>query len=93
MAELSKEDIILANKIAKRIKQLRIQSTGVKQIDFANKYNIDRQIVSRWESLIVVDPKTGKPKGRGVTIYTVEKFCKLLGITLKDFFNDPIFLK
>lgn len=64
MAELSKEDIILANKIARRIKQLRIQSTGAKQIDFANKYNIDRQIVSRWESLIVVDPKTGKPKGR-----------------------------
>lgn len=91
MAELSKEDIVLANKVADRIKELRIQSTGIKQIDFANKYNIDRQIVSRWESPLKIDSKTGKIKGRGITIYTVNKFCNLIGITLKDFFDDPMF--
>lgn len=91
MAELSKEDIILANKIAERIRQLRIKHYGPKPIDFANTHNVDRQLISRWESEIIMDNTTGKPKGRGVAIYTVNKFCKLIGIPLKDFFDDAIF--
>lgn len=91
MAKLSKEDIRLANKIADRIKQLRISSTGDIQADFAKKHGLDKQLVSRWESHIKIDPKSGKNKGRGLTIYTIEKFCELLDISLSDFFDDDLF--
>lgn len=76
MAELEKEDIILKNKIADRIQSLRIK-TGLSQSEFAQKHDIDRQIVNRWES----------NNKRGITIYTINKFCNMLGITLKDFFD------
>lgn len=77
MAELEKEDIILKNQIAERIKFLR-NRTGLTQTEFANKHEIERQILNRWEST------TNK---RGVTIYTIKKFCNMLGISLKDFFD------
>lgn len=77
MAELDKEDIILKNKIADRIQSLRIE-TGLSQSEFAQKHDIDRQIINRWES------NTNK---RGITIYTINKFCKMIGISLKDFFD------
>ncbi|MBC5836709.1 helix-turn-helix domain-containing protein [Flavobacterium muglaense] len=76
MAELEKDDIILKNKIADRIQSLRIK-TGLTQSEFAQKHDIDRQIINRWES----------NNKRGVTIYTINKFCNMLGITLKDFFD------
>lgn len=77
MAELDKEDIILKNKIAERIQLLRIK-TGLSQSEFAQKHDIDRQIINRWES---------NNNKRGVTIYTIKKFCNMLNITLKDFFD------
>ncbi|MBE0392036.1 helix-turn-helix domain-containing protein [Flavobacterium sp. PL002] len=77
MAELEKEDIILKNKIADRIQFLRIE-TGLSQSEFAQKHDIDRQIINRWESTI---------NKRGITIYTINKFCKMIGISLKDFFD------
>ena len=58
MGRLTKEDTILQNKIAERIKFLRIK-TGLSQSEFAKKYDIDRQILNRWE---------GKNNKRGVTI-------------------------
>lgn len=76
MAELEKEDIILKNKIAERIQSLRIK-TGLSQSEFAQKHDIDRQIVNRWES----------NNKRGITIYTINKFCNMIGISLKDFFD------
>jgi len=76
MAELEKEDIILKNKIAERIQSLRIK-TGLSQSEFAQKHDIDRQIVNRWES----------SNKRGITIYTINKFCNMIGISLKDFFD------
>ncbi len=76
MAELEKEDIILKNKIADRIQSLRIK-TGLSQSEFAQKHDIDRQIINRWES----------NNKRGITIYTINKFCKMIGISLKDFFD------
>lgn len=91
MAKLSKEDIQLANKIADRIKKLRISNTGEIQIDFVKKYNIDKQLISRWESHVKIDQNSGKTKGRGLTIYTIEKFCKLIDISLSEFFDDNIF--
>ena len=91
MSELSKENMILANKIARRIKDLREADTGPKQMDFVRKYNVEKQTISRWESYIRVDKNTGSRSGRGITIYSVEEFCKLIGITLMDFFNDDLF--
>lgn len=77
MAELDKEDIKLKNKIAERIQFLRIK-TGLSQSDFAKKHDIDRQILNRWEST---------NNKRGVTIYTINKFCKMIGISISEFFN------
>ncbi|UPT69965.1 MAG: helix-turn-helix domain-containing protein [Flavobacterium sp. JAD_PAG50586_2] len=77
MAELDKEDIFLKNQIADRVQYLR-NKTGLSQTDFAKKHDIDRQIINRWES------KTNK---RGITIYTIKKFCNMLGISLKEFFD------
>ena len=81
MAEMTKEDIELKIKIAERIEFLRVK-TGLSQTDFAKKYDIDRQIINRWEST--------KNK-RGVTIYTIKKFCNMVDITLKDFFDHENF--
>jgi len=81
MAELTKEDTILKIKIAERIQSLRLK-TGLSQTDFAEKHHIDRQLINRWESL--------KNK-RGVTIYTIQKFCKMINVTLQDFFDDETF--
>ena len=58
---------------------------------FKRKYNVEKQIISRWESQIKIDENTGKKSGRGITIYTVDEFCKIIGITLKDFFDDDLF--
>ena len=93
MSGLSEEDIILANKIADRIRELRIRATGDKQIDFVKEYNIEKQDISRWENYVSKDKETGKVKGRGITIYTVSKFCDAVGITLKDFFDHASFRK
>jgi len=77
MAELSKDDIILKNLIALRVKELRA-ITGFTQSEFAKEYGIDRQILSRWEST---------NNKRGITIYTIKKFCDMIGISLEDFFR------
>lgn len=81
MAELTPEDIILKNKISERIKTLR-EGTGLTQIDFAKKHDIDRQHINRWEN---------PNNKRGVTVYTVKKFCQMLGISLKEFFDSKLF--
>ncbi|HDZ04396.1 hypothetical protein LCGC14_0205510 [marine sediment metagenome] len=91
MSELSKENVALANKIAKRIKALRQEDTGMKQMDFVRKYNVEKQTISRWESQIKIDDNTGKRSGRGITIYSVSEFCNIIGITLTDFFDDDLF--
>lgn len=93
MSKLSEENIILANKIADRIKNLRILYAGKKQIDFVEKYNVEKQEISRWENHVKRNKKTGKIEGRGITIYTIEKFCNLIGITLNGFFDDDLFRK
>jgi len=80
MAELSRDDIDLKNKIADRIKFLRMK-TGLSQSDFARRHDIDRQILNRWES---------KNNKRGVTIYTISRFCKMVNMTLKDFFDFDV---
>ena len=81
MSKLNNEDIDLRNQITQRLINLR-ESTGLSQSDFAKLHDLDRQQVNRWESF---------ESERGVTIYTIKRFCSLLKITLHEFFNDPLF--
>jgi DNA-binding XRE family transcriptional regulator len=83
MAELSKEDIIFKNKIAQRIETLRLQ-TGLNQTKFAERHDIERQTINRWESQITK---------RGVNIHTVRKFCKMINISLSNFFDSDEFVE
>jgi len=78
MGALDKTDIQLREKISKRITALR-KATGKNQSAFSKEAQIDRQTQNRWE------------KGRGATIYTINKLCIEIGITLKEFFDDPMF--
>lgn len=81
MSKLTKDDIELRNKITQRLINLR-KSTGLSQSEFAKLHEIDRQQVNRWESF---------ESERGVTIYTIQRFCALIKITLQEFFDDPLF--
>ena len=64
--------------LSKRLKELRIQS-GKTQETFAHEAGWDKQSYNRNE------------KGKGTTIYTINKVCSELGITLKEFFDSPLF--
>lgn len=75
---LDKVDAELRKKIALRIKELR-ESSGKNQTQFAYELGVDKQSLYRLE------------KGRGATIYTINRFCKTLGITLGQFFDSSIF--
>lgn len=80
-AKLDEIDIQLKDKIAKRIKELR-KSTGKKQNHFASEdMESDKQILHRLES------------GRGASIYSINKICRVMDITLTEFFNSPLFLE
>ena len=80
MGALNEGDILLKNQIADRIKFLRA-NTGLSQSEFAKKFEIDRQILNRWEST---------NNKRGLTIYTIAKFCDFVGVSLKDFFDFDV---
>lgn len=54
----------------------------LKEIILKVKANIDRQHINRW-----VNPNSN----RGISIYSLNKFCKTLGISLKYFFDSPLF--
>lgn len=83
MSKLTGEDIKLREQITQRLIDLR-EATGLNQSDFAKAHLIDRQQVNRWESF---------EAHRGVTIYTIKKFCalSLINISLQQFFDDPLF--
>jgi transcriptional regulator with XRE-family HTH domain len=76
--ELDNTDIKLRKQIALRLKELR-EFSGKNQTQFAYNYGKDKQTQNRLE------------KGRGATIYSINKFCKAIGITLSEFFNSPLF--
>lgn len=78
MGALDKTDLALKRKIADRITMLRVQ-TGKGLSKFAKDTLKDRQSQHRWE------------KGRGASIYTINKFCLQIGISLRDFWNDAMF--
>jgi len=76
--QLDKADQELKRRIAQRIKELRVES-GEKLTEFAYNYGKDKQSLHRMES------------GKGATIYSINKFCKTVGITLSHFFDSPLF--
>ena len=77
---LDKIDIELRDKIAERIKELR-ESSGKTQTEFALELGIDKQTLHRLET------------GRGATIYSINKFCKVKGISLGEFFSSALFVE
>lgn len=81
MKGLDKENIVFNRKISQRLKSLREKEHPI-QAQFAKEHHLDRQILSRWEN---ANDK------RGISIHTIRRFCGLINITLKDFFDDEIF--
>ena len=77
MRKLDKEDIEIKNKIALRMKILR-EETGKIMSEFASDTDKDKQSQYRWEK-------------KGASILTINKFCKEIGISVFDFFNDKLF--
>jgi hypothetical protein len=78
--KLDKIDLELKKKIALRIRQLR-EASGKNQTQFAYHYGKDKQTQHKLEV------------GRGATVYSINKFCKALGINLSEFFDSPLFEK
>jgi transcriptional regulator with XRE-family HTH domain len=79
-AKLDDIDEMLKEKIGKRFVEIRKKS-GKNQVAFAYDSGRDKQSYNKNE------------KGKGATIYTINKFCIENGITLKEFFDSPIFDK
>ncbi len=82
MAKLKPEDIAFNKKTALRIKELRLRA-NLSQSKFAETHFIDRQMISRWENI---------NDQRGVSIHTINRFCKMINISLKEFFDSDAFL-
>lgn len=81
MTRLSQEEVIFRDKIKQRITDL-LKEKGLSQSKYAILSDDDRQAINRWTNL---------NNNRGVSIYTIRKFCMFLDISLSEFFNDEIF--
>ncbi|APY10452.1 transcriptional regulator [Seonamhaeicola sp. S2-3] len=81
MAEERHDDIIFNKKVADRIKELRIKINPI-QAHFARDNYIDRQLLNRWEN---------QNDKRGISIHSIRRFCNMINISLKDFFDDERF--
>jgi transcriptional regulator with XRE-family HTH domain len=79
-AKLDNIDIQLRLAIAKRFEEIR-KVSGKTQEAFAHESGRDKQSYNKNE------------RGKGATIYTVNKFCIENNITLKQFFDSPLFGK
>lgn len=78
-AKLDEVDLKLKAQIAQRFKELR-ESSGKTQQNFAHSSGRDKQSYNRNET------------GKGATIYSVNKFCLENELTLKEFFDSPLFV-
>jgi DNA-binding XRE family transcriptional regulator len=81
MGKLRQEDIVLRDQIKLRLKELREKASQNKS-DLSKGIDIDRQNFQAWEKLDTT---------RGMSIYSIDRVCKVLGITLKDFFDSDVF--
>jgi transcriptional regulator with XRE-family HTH domain len=78
-APLDGIDIQLREAVAKRFKEIR-EEIGVTQEALAHSSGRDKQSYNKNE------------RGKGATIYTINKFCIENSISLKYFFDSPLFL-
>lgn len=81
MPKLTEEDNQLKGRIKSRIKNI-LNEKDLNQADYALESDTDRQSVNR----LVNDNNI-----RGISIYTINRFCKVIKISLDEFFNDPLF--
>ena len=79
MPQLDAIDEELRKRISQRMKDLRIQHK-LSQSAVAYEYDKEKQAQNRWER-----------GSRGASIYTINKFCMALGISISDFFDAEIF--
>ncbi len=77
-AKLDNIDTALKLAIAKRFEEIR-KASGKTQESFAHEAGRDKQSYNKNE------------KGKGASIYTIHKFCIENSITLKEFFDSPLF--
>lgn len=77
-AKLDKIDLVLRALIAQRFRELR-ESFNKTQEQLAHEGGRDKQAYNKNET------------GKGATIYTVNKFCIENEISLKEFFDSPLF--
>lgn len=77
-AKLDRIDMDLKDAIAKRLREIR-NKTGKSQETLAHETGRDKQSYNKNE------------RGKGTTIYIVNKFCIENGISLKFFFDSPLF--
>jgi len=77
-AKLDKVDIKFKLAVAARLKELREQS-GLSQQALADNSGRNPQDYNKNE------------RGRGTSLYTINKFCIERGITLKYFFDSVLF--
>jgi hypothetical protein len=73
-----KENINLKLKIGERISELYENSAMMKK-DFAYEMNLDPQNLTRLT------------KEGTISLYMIKKVCAVSNITLKDFFDSPLF--
>ena len=76
--KLEKQDIKFQHKIGLRLTEVR-EATGKNKTEFAYELGLDKQAISRVE------------KGTGTSIYMIRKYCSFTGISLKKFFDSPLF--
>ncbi len=67
-------------RIGQRIKELR-EKTNMSQKDLSYSSDLDRSYIASIES--------GQ---RNVSIVNIEKIAKALNVSIKDFFNDTLFI-
>jgi transcriptional regulator with XRE-family HTH domain len=77
-AKLDITDLKLKRAIAQRFKEIR-EASGETQQSFAHGSGRDKQSYNKNE------------KGKGATIYTINKFCLENEISLSEFFNSGLF--
>ena len=77
-AKLDNTDLKLKRAIAQRFKEIR-EASGETQQSFAHGSGRDKQSYNKNE------------KGKGATIYTINKFCLENDISLNEFFDSDLF--
>ncbi len=77
-AKLDDKDLKLKKAIAMRFKEIRQRSKKTQEA-FAHESGRDKQSYNKNET------------GKGATVYIINKFCQENEITLKYFFDSPLF--